>query len=102
MKTNICTAQEWKQLPVQHRLRREKNDVLTYENKYLYSTGVEKRKTTDRGLMSSSSVQNGIYALGKVHMCSTAFLRGFPNVACDTVPEFVWMTVAIYLNQRWE
>ena len=32
-----------------------------------------------------SSVQDGIYALGKAHMRSTPFLGSFPNVACETV-----------------
>ena len=42
---------------------------------------------------SVSSVQDGIYALGKAHMRSTQSLRGFPNVAFDskfeTFPMFV-------------
>ena len=33
-----------------------------------------------------SSVHDGIYALGKVHMRSTSSLRSFPNVAFETVP----------------
>ena len=36
-----------------------------------------------------NSVQVGIYALGKAHMRSTPFLRGFPNFAFETVPMFV-------------
>ena len=36
-----------------------------------------------------SSVQDGIYALGKAHMHSTQSLRSFPNVAFETVPMFV-------------
>ena len=36
-----------------------------------------------------SSVQDGIYALGKAHMRSTLCLGGFPNVAYGTVPTFV-------------
>ena len=33
-----------------------------------------------------SSVQDGIYALGKSHMRSTPSLTSFPNVAFETVP----------------
>ena len=33
-----------------------------------------------------SSVQDGIYGLGKAHMRSTPSLRRFPNVAFETVP----------------
>ena len=36
-----------------------------------------------------TSVQGGIYALGKAHMRSTPSLRGFPSVALETVPMFV-------------
>ena len=36
----------------------------------------------------------GIYALGKTHMHSTRSLRSFPNVAFETVPMFVWLTMA--------
>ena len=32
-----------------------------------------------------STVQDGIYALGKAHMRSTPSLRSFPNAAFDTV-----------------
>ena len=32
-----------------------------------------------------SSVQNGIYTLGKTHMCSTPSLRSVPSVAFETV-----------------
>ena len=42
-----------------------------------------------------SSVQDGIYALGKAHMCSTLSLRNFPSVAGETVPMFVWLTMAL-------
>ena len=36
-----------------------------------------------------SSVQNGIYALGKTSMRSTPSLGSFPNVASETVPMFI-------------
>jgi len=36
-----------------------------------------------------SSVQDGIYALGKAHMRSTPSLKSFPNVALETVPMLV-------------
>ena len=41
------------------------------------------------------SVQDGIYALGKAHMRSTPSLRSFPNVAFETVPMFVRLTMAL-------
>ena len=42
-----------------------------------------------------SSIQGDIYALGKAHMRSTPSLRSFPNVAFETAPMFVWLTMAI-------
>ena len=42
-----------------------------------------------------SSVQGGICALGKAHMRSTPSLRGFPSVAFETVPMFVWLTMTL-------
>ena len=42
-----------------------------------------------------SSVQDGIYVLGKVHMHSTLSLKRFPNVAFETVPMFIWLTMAL-------
>jgi len=36
-----------------------------------------------------SSIQDGIYEVGKVHVHSIPSLRGFPNVALETVPMFV-------------
>ena len=44
---------------------------------------------TALGSQQFSSVQDGIYALGKVRMCSTLSLGTFPNVAFETVPMFV-------------
>ena len=40
-------------------------------------------------LVVFSSVQDGIYALGKAHMRSTPSLRSFPNVAFETVLMFI-------------
>ena len=48
-----------------------------------------------RGPTKFSSVQGGIYALGKAHMRSTQSLRSFPNFAFETVPVFVWLTMAL-------
>ena len=42
-----------------------------------------------------SSVQDGIYALGIAHMRSTQSLKSFSNVAFETVPMFVWLTLAL-------
>ena len=40
-----------------------------------------------------SSVQDGIYELGKAHMCSTPSLRSFPDVAFETIPMLFWLTI---------
>ena len=45
--------------------------------------------------LSLSSVQYGTYALGKSHMRSTPSLTSFPNVAFETVPMFVRLTMAL-------
>ena len=42
-----------------------------------------------------SSFQINIYALGKAHMRSAPSLRSFPNVAFETAPMFVWLTMAL-------
>ena len=38
----------------------------------------------DSAILRFSSVQDGIYALGKAHMRSAPCLKGFPNVAFET------------------
>ena len=46
----------------------------------------------------SSPVNSGqydIYAIGKAHMRSTPSLRSFPIVVFQTVPMFVWLTMAL-------
>ena len=51
-----------------------------------------------RSLCSSfqfSSVEEGIYELGNARMRSIPSLRSFPNVALETVPMFVWLTMAL-------
>ena len=47
---------------------------------------------TDYYLLSSS-VQTGIYALGKAHLRSTPSLRCFTSVAFETVLMLVWLTM---------
>ena len=42
-----------------------------------------------RSSVQFSSVQDGIYALGKVRMRSISSLRSFPKVTFKTVPMFV-------------
>ena len=42
-----------------------------------------------------SSIQDGIYTLGKAHMRSTPSLRSFPNIAFETVPMFSGVTMAL-------
>ena len=42
-----------------------------------------------------SSVQDGIYVLGKAHMCSTPSHRSFPNVVFETVAMFIWLTMSL-------
>ena len=41
-----------------------------------------------------SSVLHDISALGKTHVCSTPSLRRFHSIALETVPVFVWLTMA--------
>ena len=41
-----------------------------------------------------SSVQGGIYTVGRIHMRFTQSQRGFPYDALEAVPVFVWLTVA--------
>ena len=45
-----------------------------------------------------SSAQDGIYALGKAHMCSTPSLRSFPSVSLETVGK---CTVEIVQSLSW-
>ena len=42
-----------------------------------------------------SSVQDGIYVLGKAHKRLTPSIRSLPNVAFETVPMFVRLTMAL-------
>ena len=44
---------------------------------------------TDVPAYQFSSVQDGVYALGKAHMRSTPSLGSFPNVALETVSVLV-------------
>ena len=46
-----------------------------------------------------SSVK-GIYALGKAHVRPTPSLRRFPSASFETVPVFVWLTMALSLPFR--
>ena len=50
-----------------------------------------------RWLVSSrfNSVQDGVYALGNAHMRFTSSFRRFPNIAFDTVPMDLWLTMAL-------
>ena len=41
------------------------------------------------------SVQNGIYALGKVHMRTTLSLSSYSNIDFETVPMFIGVTMAL-------
>ena len=45
--------------------------------------------------LASEQDEDGIYALGKAHMHSPPSLRSFPNVVFETVPMFIWLTMAI-------
>ena len=53
------------------------------------------RRQKEDSLHLFSSVQDGIYALGKAHRCFTPFLRRFANVTFETVPLFVWLRMAL-------
>ena len=48
-----------------------------------------------QSLVQFSSVQGGIYALGKAHMRSTPSRRSFSIIGFETVPVFVWLTMAL-------
>ena len=50
-------------------------------------------------LVSSDSVEGGIYALGKAQMRSTPSLRSFPNAASETVARLVWLSMAFLVLQ---
>ena len=50
---------------------------------------INSESNTAVGCSWFSSVQYGVYALGKAHMLSIPSLRSFPNVAFETVPMFV-------------
>ena len=47
-------------------------------------------------IVQFSSVQDGIYTVGKAHMCSTPSLRSFPSVAFETVPTFDRLTMTLF------
>ena len=46
-------------------------------------------------LVQFSLVQDGIYALSKALMCSIPSLRHFPNIAYETVPMFISLTMVL-------
>ena len=48
-----------------------------------------------------TSVEDGIYAQGKVHIRSIPSLRSFPSVAFEFVPMLVWLTMALSRLFRW-
>ena len=52
-------------------------------------------------LIFSSSVQDGIYALGKPHIRSTPSVRCFPSVAFETGPTFVRLTMDLFRPFNW-
>ena len=43
-----------------------------------------------------SSVQDGIYALGKAHMHSTPSLKSFPNDVFETILVLALLTMALF------
>ena len=61
----------------------------------IISTNTSKYPIRCRSSVQFSSVQDGIYALGKVRMRSISSLRSFPKVTFKTVPMFVWLTMAL-------
>ena len=69
--------------------------VYSWWGQQYYVTCSDKRVTKSLGRAQDSSVQDGICALRKAHMRSTPSLRSFPNVALETVPILVWLTMAI-------
>ena len=53
------------------------------------------KQTTSIQFVQFSSVQDCVYKLGMAHMCSTPSLRSFPNIAFETVPMLVSLTMAL-------
>ena len=68
--------------------RLKHQDLSRYD--VAYCTGLEHCK-----LARFSSVQDGVYVLGKAYMRSTPFLRNVHIVAFETVPTLVWLTMAL-------
>ena len=58
-------------------------------------TECSKGKSPKSTVVQFSLVQAGISALRKANMHSITSLRSFPNVAFETVPMFVWLTMAL-------
>ena len=62
----------------------------------LKNFGAAQKSNSDNWLKNQfSSVRDGIYVLGKAHMHSAQPLWIFHNVAFETVPMFVWLTMAL-------
>ena len=59
---------------------------------------IEKNRFIALLTVQSSSVQDGIYALGKAHTCSTSSLRSFSNVAFQTVHPEEFSKVGSFAN----
>ena len=44
---------------------------------------------------NNGSLQNGMYVLGKAHKCSIPTQKLSPQIAVETVPLFIWLTMAL-------
>ena len=65
-----------------------------------YPTTLTACSGTEKHNISSSSVQTGIYALGKPHMRSSTSLRPFPSVGFERAPVIEGVKITFSTSQR--
>ena len=65
-------------------------------HKEQHSSASSRYEPCARPRKSGRSVQDGIYVLGPAHTPSIPYLRISPGVALETVPELVWLTMALF------
>ena len=79
-----------------HQVKGDQDNSLSYSRRLPISPHVIQAVPNRNCEFLSSSVQDGTYALRKAHMRSTPILSEvFSNVAFETVPMFVWLTMAL-------
>ena len=65
-------------------------------NPWIWTSGIMGRvKQNVSRRVQFSLLPEGMYALGKAHKLSTSSLRSSPNIAFDTVPMSVWLTMVL-------